>query len=311
MSKIDEAKEILKELGLPKQQQNELAAFTFLALCGIKPRVKWSKASRLSLKLSKGIIAFLKNVYFKTYAPNTRESIRKDVLHQFVQARIVDYNPDNPNLPVNSPNTHYAITAEAYEAIITFGTKAWKNGAHRFKSEVGELTKRYVKERKHLLVPVKLSNGETLKLSPGKHNIVQAAIIQDFAPRFAKGSELLYLGDTAKKDLYVEENILKELGIPITQHSKLPDVILFDRKKNWLYLIEAVTSRGTVSFKRIMELEELLKDCKVGKVYVTAFPDFAEFKKHSTKIAWETEVWVVDFPDHMIHFNGDRFMGPR
>ena len=168
MKKIDEAKEILKELGLPKQQQNELAAFTFLALCGIKPRVKWSKASRLSLKLSKGIIAFLKDVYSKTYAPNTRESIRKDVLHQFVQARIVDYNPDNPNLPVNSPNTHYAITAEAYEAIITFGTKAWKDGADRFKSEVGELTKRYVKERKHLLVPVKLSNGETLKLSPGK-----------------------------------------------------------------------------------------------------------------------------------------------
>lgn len=311
MKKIEEAKEILKELGLPKQQQNELAALTFLALCGIKPRDKWNQTSRLSLKLSKGIIVFLKEIYSKTYAPNTRESIRKDVLHQFVQARIVDYNPDNPKLPVNSPNTHYAITTEARDAIITFGTKAWKEGADRFKSEVGELTKRYVKERKQLLIPVKLSNGERLKLSPGKHNIVQAAIIQDFAPRFAKGSELLYLGDTAKKDLYVEEDILKELGIPITQHSKLPDVILFDRKKNWLYLIEAVTSRGTVSSKRIMELEELLKDCKVGKVYVTAFPDFAEFKKHSTKIAWETEVWVVDFPDHMIHFNGDRFMGPR
>lgn len=311
MKKIDEAKEILKELGLPKQQQNELAAFTLLALCGIRSRDKWSKTSRISLKLSKGIIAFLKDVYSKTYAPNTRESIRKEVLHQFVQARIVDYNPDNPKLPVNSPNTHYAITAEAYEAIITFGTKDWKDGAGRFKSKVGELTKRYVKERKHFLVPVKLSNGKTLKLSPGKHNIVQAAIIQDFAPRFAKGSELLYLGDTAKKDLYVEDDILKELGIPITQHSKLPDVVLFDRKKNWLYLIEAVTSRGPVSSKRIMELEELLKDCKVGRVYVTAFPDFAEFKKHSTKIAWETEVWVVDFPDHMIHFNGDRFMGPR
>ena len=120
MKKIDEAKEILKELGLPKQQQNELAAFTLLALCGIKPRDKWNKTSRLSLKLSKGIIAFLKDVYAKTYAPNTRESIRKDVLHQFVQARIVDYNPDNPILPVNSPNTHYAITTEAHEAAGVF-----------------------------------------------------------------------------------------------------------------------------------------------------------------------------------------------
>ncbi len=311
MKKVREAKEILKELGLPKQQQNDLAAFTLLALCGLKPRDNWSKTTRLSLKLSKGIIDFLKVFYSKEYAPNTRESIRKDVLHQFVQARILDYNPDNPKLPVNSPNTHYAITEEAREAIITFGTKAWKEGANRFKSEVGELTKRYLKERKQLLIPVKLNNGETLKLSPGKHNIVQAAIIQDFAPRFAAGSELLYLGDTAKKNLYVEDDILKELGIPITQHSKLPDVVLYDRKKNWLYLIEAVTTRGPVSPKRIIELEELLKDCKVGKVYVTAFPDFAEFKKHSTSIAWETEVWVVDFPEHMIHFNGDRFMGPR
>lgn len=131
----------------------------------IKPRDKWSQTSRLSLKLSKGIIAFLKEIYSKTYAPNTRESIRKDVLHQFVQARIVDYNPENPELPVNSPNTHYAITSEAQEAIITFGTKAWKKGAESFKSEVGELTKRYIKERKQLLIPVKLSNGETLKLS--------------------------------------------------------------------------------------------------------------------------------------------------
>ena len=102
-----------------------------------------------------------------------------------------------------------------------------------------------------------------------------------------------------------------EIGIPITEHSKLPDVVLFDREKNWLYLIEAVTSHGPVSPKRVVELEELLKDCKVGKVYVTAFPDFSEFKKHSTNIAWDTEVWLVDFPEHMIHFNGDRFVGPR
>ena len=140
---------------------------------------------------------------------------------------------------------------------------------------------------------------------------MQAAIVQDFAARFAQESEVLYLGDTANKDLYVDKKKLKELGIPIDEHSKLPDVVLFDTKKNWLFLIEAVTSHGPVSPKRVIELEELLKGCKAGKVYVSAFPDFAEFKKHSTNIAWETEVWVVDFPEHMIHFNGDRFMGPR
>ena len=311
MSRIDEAKEILKELGLPNAQQNEISAYTLIALCGIKPNYSWSKATRESLKVSKGIMAFFKNVYKKEYAPNTRETVRRQVLHQFVQARIADYNPDDPSLPVNSPNAHYAITTDAIEAIKTYGSKAWKEAAERFKSNVGELSKRYLKERKQILIPVKLSNGKTLKLSAGKHNVVQAAIIQDFASRFAKGSEVLYLGDTANKDLHVDKKALKELGIPITEHSKLPDVVLYDRKRNWLYLIEAVTSHGPVSPKRIFELEELLKDCKLGKVYVTAFPDFSEFKKHSTNIAWETEVWVVDFPEHMIHFNGDHFIGPR
>lgn len=311
MSKIDDAKEILKQLGLPAAQQNEISAFTLLAICRIKPRDSWSKATRTSLKVSKGIMAFCKDVYKREYAPNTRETFRRQVLHQFVQARIVDYNPDNPSLPVNSPNAHYAITTEALDAVKTFGTKAWKEETERFKSAVGELSKKYLKERKQTLIPVKLSNGKTLKLSAGKHNDVQAAIVQDFAARFAKGSAVLYLGDTANKDLYVDREGLKELGILITEHSKLPDVLLYDKKKNWIYLIEAVTSHGPVSPKRIVELEEMLKSCKSGKIYVSAFPDFAEFKRHSTNIAWETEVWVVDFPEHMIHFNGDKFLGPR
>lgn len=311
MSKIEEAKKILKELGLPIHQQNEISAYTLLALCGIRHSDSWSKATRTSLKVSKGIMAFCKEEYNKEYAPNTRETFRRQVLHQFVQARIVDYNPDNPSLPVNSPNAHYALTKEAHETISTFKSKNWKIASAKFKSEVGELSKRYLKERKQNLIPVKLSNGKTLKLSAGKHNEVQAAIIHDFAARFANGCEVLYLGDTANKDLYMDKKVLKELGVPITEHSKLPDVVLFDRKRNWLFLIEAVTSHGPVSPKRIIELEELLINCNAGKVFVSAFPDFSEFKKHTTNIAWETEVWVVDFPEHMIHFNGDRFMGPR
>lgn len=122
---------------------------------------------------------------------------------------------------------------------------------------------------------------------------------------------MLYLGDTAKKDLFLDADNLAGLGIPIDQHSKLPDVVIYDERRNWLFLIEAVTSHGPVSPKRLLELEELLKGCQAGKVYVTAFPNMAEFKKHSNNIAWETEVWLAEIPDHMIHFNGDRFLGPR
>lgn len=311
MNKIEESQEILRALGLPPAQCNEMAALTFLALCQIKDNDKWIAAKRQSLGVTKGIMAFVNQHYGKLYAPNTRETFRRNVLHQFVQARIVDYNPDNPSLPVNSPKAHYALTKDVLDVVRAYKTKSWTNSLGKFIESVGKLSEVYLKERELILIPVSLQSGEILRLSAGKHNEVQAAIVQQFAPRFTNGGTLLYLGDTAKKDLFVNEDGLKELGIPIDQHSKLPDVIIFDSKRNWLFLIEAVTSHGPISPKRLMELEEFLKSCKSGKVYITAFPDMLEFKRHSTQIAWDTEVWLMDVPDHMIHFNGDRFIGPR
>jgi adenine-specific DNA-methyltransferase len=127
----------------------------------------------------------------------------------------------------------------------------------------------------------------------------------------------LYIGDTASsrkeggKLMYLESDYLEGLGVPPMSHDKLPDVVVYDEKRKWLFLIEAVTSHGPVSPKRWIELEQAFKDCKVGLVYVTAFPDRAEFRKNAADIAWETEVWIADNPDHMIHFNGDRFLGPH
>ena len=311
MSKIEEAQEILKALGLPSAQYNEMAALTFLAVCNIKENDKWAKATRQSLGVTKGIMNFVNENYGKSYAPNTRETFRRQVLHQFVQARVVDYNPDNPSLPVNSPRAHYALTYEVLDVVKTYKTRNWKKALKNFIDKVGKLSEVYLKDRELIQSPVVLQNGQILKLSAGKHNEVQAAIVEQFATRFANGGTLLYLGDTAKKDLFIDAKGLKDLGIPIDQHSKLPDVVIFDHIRNWLFLIEAVTSHGPVSPKRLLELEEFLKNCKVGKVYVTAFPDMSEFKKHSNSIAWETEVWLMEVPDHMIHFNGDRFIGPR
>ena len=122
---------------------------------------------------------------------------------------------------------------------------------------------------------------------------------------------MLYLGDTANKDLYKLDDELEKIGIPITQHDKLPDVVLYDSSKNWLYLCEAVTSHGPVSPKRYIELEEMLENCACGKIYVSCFLDKQTYKTFMDDIAWETEVWIANQPTHMIHLNGDRFMGPR
>ncbi len=311
MTKVEEAQAILCELGLPDAQQNEISAFTLLALCNIKETDRWSDVKKQSLGVSKGIMSFISTNYQREYAPNTRETVRRQVLHQFVQAGIVDYNPDLPDLPVNSPRAHYALSDIALVTIKTFRTKKWTRFVRLFKDQVGELKDKYRKNRGMARVPIHLPNGEIFRLSPGIHNEVIAAIVEDFIPRFVHNASLLYFGDTENKDLFINQEKLELIGIPISEHSKLPDVVIFDETKNWLYLIEAVTSHGPMSPKRIFELEEFLKNCGTGKIYVSAFLDFSGFKKHTNNIAWDTEVWIKEFPEHMIHFNGDRFLGPR
>jgi hypothetical protein len=311
MKKIEEAQAILEALGVPRAQRNEISALTLLALAGIEPGTAWKKATKKSLGVSKGIMAFIFDKYGKNYAPNTRETVRRQVLHQFVQARIADYNPDAPALPVNSPRAHYAISDVALQVVRAYGSPKWKKEVKWFVDHVGTLQEKYLGKRKYDLVPVTLSDGTELFLSAGKHNEVQAAVIQEFAPRFAPGAQVLYLGDTAKKDFLLNVEVLKQMGVPMDNHSKLPDLVIYDAKKRWLYLIEVVTSHGPMSPKRMVELEKLFSECDAGTIYVTAFPDYSEFKKHINEIAWETEVWIAEIPDHLIHFNGDRFMGPR
>jgi len=80
---------------------------------------------------------------------------------------------------------------------------------------------------------------------------------------------------------------------------------------NWLLLIEAVTSHGPVDPKRHAELALLFAHSTPGLVYVTAFPDRQTMARYLGDISWETEVWIADAPDHLIHFNGENFFGPH
>ncbi len=309
MATVNEAKEILKALGLPPAQQTDIAAYTLLALAGLTPKTPWSASQRRSIRIH-DVLQYTEKIFKKTYAENTRETVRRQVLHQFEQARLVDRNPDEPGLPTNSPRTCYALSESALSAIRAFGSKAFTAEVRRFTRSHGALLEVYAADRKMHRVPVKLEDGTEYMLSPGKHNEVQAAIVEQFAPRFAPGSTLLYLGDTAKKTMIVSEEVLTSIGVTITKHDKLPDVVLYSTESNRLYLIEAVTSHGPVSPKRKFELEQLLSECTAERVYVSAFPDFTEFKKHIANVAWETEVWIVEVPGHMIHFNGDKFLRP-
>jgi adenine-specific DNA-methyltransferase len=309
MSKREDALEILKSLGLPRQQQNERSCLTLLALAGLTEDQPWSATSR-PLHRTVDIMEWMREKYEKDYKPNSRETIRRQTIHQFEQARLINRNPDDPSRPTNSGDTRYQLTEDAADVLRAFDSRTFSKKCEQFLERHGSLTKAYERARNLLKVPVTLPDGSKVELSPGVHNELQRLIIEEFAPRFAQGSVALYLGDTAQKRLLVATKHLKALNIPEMNHDKLPDVVLYDKKRKWLFLIEAVTTHGPVSPKRHAELEAMLKDCPAGRVYVTAFLDFTGFKKYASEIVWESEVWVAEFPDHMIHFNGDKFLGP-
>lgn len=311
MGKMQDAQEILQTLGLPKRQQNELSALTLLVLAQLSEEDDWTNAVPARLGISE-MMDEMAERYDRRYAENTRESVRKNVIHQFVQAALVERNPDNPSLPTNSPNTHYALTKEAVQTLRSYGTDQWENAASQFLDEQRSLIERYQQKRDQERVPLTLPSGETYSLSPGAHNKLQVAIIEEFGPRFAPGAEVLYVGDTANKTLHLDEAGFRALSIPVPAKEKLPDVVLYAPDEHWIYFIEAVTSRGPVSPKRQVEIKQLiLSQTTAAPIFVSAFPDFSTFRTFIGDIAWETEVWIADRPSHMIHFNGDKFVGPH
>ncbi|CEO39414.1 BsuBI/PstI family type II restriction endonuclease [Photobacterium kishitanii] len=315
--KLEQAKEILKALGLPSQQYNDRSGWVFLSLANVRAEDDWSAATAPLLP-TVSIMDFIRTEYDKDYKPNSRETIRRQTLHQFDQAQIVDRNRDDPARATNSKDNNYSLNQPIIDILHAYPNGNWKELVKVFSDAVPTLQAQYERTIEKEKIPVKLPNGMEIKLSPGAHNQLHADIVHEFCPRFVKeGGKVLYIGDTASsrneggKHMILEKEYLESLNVPPMSHDKLPDVVVYDVERKWLFLIEAVTSHGPVSPKRWLELEEALKGCKVGRVYVTAFPHRNEFRKNAADIAWETEVWIADNPDHMIHFNGDRFMGPH
>jgi hypothetical protein len=315
--KLQQAKEILKVLGMPKTQYNDRSGWVLLALSNIKPENSWDKANS-PLLATVNIMQFIREFYKKDYKPNSRETIRRQTLQQFEQARILDRNRDDPSRPTNSKDNNYSLNESILAVLREYPTSEWMKKVNEYKKNITDLKSLYAKSLNKEKIPITLPNGKEISLSPGKHNQLHADIVHEFCSRFiGKGGRLLYLGDTASsrdeggKLMILEKKYLEAIGVFPMSHDKLPDVVVFDEIRNWLFLIEAVTSHGPVSPKRWVELEEEFSNSKVDRVYVSAFPDRAEFRRNAADIAWETEVWIADNPDHMVHFNGDNFLGPH
>ena len=307
--KIDEALEIIRALGMPRGQQNERSALTLLAILDLKPSGSWDNLKKPLMGITP-IMDYCREHYGREYAPNTRETFRRQTMHQFVEAGIALYNPDQPLRPINSPDACYQISPEAHEVIRTFGTDSWQAMLPKYLKEKGALAEKWAKHRKVQMIPVQIAKDQEITLTPGEHSNLIKQALMEFAPRFAPNSEVIYVGDTGSKGLYLQKNRLASLGVEIDPHGKMPDVVLYFVEKDWLLLIEAVTSHGPVDAKRHNELGVLFAGSKAGLIYVTAFPDRSIMRRYLSEISWETEVWCADAPDHLIHFNGERFLGP-
>ncbi|MGE5114536.1 MAG: BsuBI/PstI family type II restriction endonuclease [Acidobacteriaceae bacterium] len=307
--KIDEASSILRDLGIPREQQNERSALTFLALLDLKPDTPWAEA-RDPLMGIRPMMDYFRDHYGKVYAENTRESVRRFTIHQFLDAGIVVQNPDDPNRPTNSQKNVYQIEAGLLKLLRTYGTPEWEKGLKTHLASIETLKTKYAQEREMKRIPIEVAPGKTITLSPGGQNVLVEKIIEDFCGYFVSGGKLLYVGDTDEKWAYFDEQALTDLGVKIESHGKMPDVVVHHTAKNWLVLIEAVTSHGPVNPKRHGELKKLFKGSKAGLVFVTTFLDRKAMNKYLGDISWETEVWVAEAPTHLIHFNGERFLGP-
>jgi type II restriction enzyme len=307
--RIAEAQEVLRALNFDRERYNERSALVFLALLDLPPVRSWADATNPMIGVTP-IMDWLRETYDKDYKPNTRETVRRQTLHQFAEGALVLQNPDEPDRAVNSPKWCYQIAPRALQVLREYGTSRFETRLREYLAEVPGLKAAYDRARDMHRIPVTLPDGSTETLSPGGQNVLIKQMIEDFCGYFTPGGQVWYVGDADEKWMIFEEERFAELGVSVKSHGKMPDLVVYLLDRNWLVLLEAASSHGPVDGKRRGELQNLFDGSTAGLVYVSCFPSRDEMRKYLHQIAWETEVWCADNPTHLIHFNGERFLGP-
>ncbi len=308
---INEALDILESVGIPMNTKSERGlermAICFLAVADVTK--DWSKAKEKTNLKSRDIINFVNKNFEEKISSGSYDDIRRKDLKLLVLADIIVNSGVAKGSDTNDPTRGYALHPDFRELILVYNTKNWNKSLKEFTKNKPTLSDILSRKRDMEKIPVTLPNGKPLELSLGQHNVLQKAIIDEFLPRFGSDCSVLYIGDTSNKSLHIEKEELKKLNFFELSHDKLPDIVAYSKKNNWLYLIEAVYSSGPMSETRVLELKKMLKDCKAELIFVTAFLTRTEFRKWMIDIAWESEVWTSDHPDHLVHFNGHKFLG--
>jgi hypothetical protein len=307
--KLKDAITILRGMGYGAKQSNEVAGYVLLAMLDLGPYDPWENAQS-PLRGITPIIDFVAEKYRNRYAPNTRETIRDEAVKYFVEEGLLIKNPDDASRPTNSGKTVYQIEPTALNLCRAFKTGTWGSTLARYLTAKENIKRELQRARDIARIPVRLPNGKEITLSPGGQNPLIKEFIEQFCTRFVPGGVVLYVGDAENKFQHFETEYFARVGVLIDSAAKMPDVVIHDSKRGWLVIGEAVTSAGVVDGKRRRELKELFAGFRSGIVFVTAFEDREAMGRFLSQISWETEVWIAADPDHVVHFNGERFLGP-
>jgi len=161
--RIREALSILQILNVPRAQQNDRSALTLLALLNLKANTKWSEANSTLIGVTE-MMDYFRDYFGINYAPNTRETVRRQTIHQFMQIGLVLANPDNPSRPINSPKTRYLIDESALKLFRSFETSDWDGNLRDYIRKATSLNNLQVRERSMPMIPVSLPDGEGMFL---------------------------------------------------------------------------------------------------------------------------------------------------
>lgn len=306
---IESARVFLSDTGMDDERSNERSARVLLALAHLTVGDPWADATN-NLYTLREIMDWIDEKLGYHYKPNSRETIRRFTLHQFMQTGFVEYNFDQPDRPTNSPKSNYRISPLALALIRAIGTDVYAEKRSLFFERSATWKELQSEPRKMAMVPISLPEGGEIHLSPGGQNDLIKSIIEVFCPRFAKGGTVLFIGDTSKENEVIDQELMDQIGVVLPVRGKEPDVIVWREDKNWLYLLEACSSHGPVDVTRKNELKQLFGSTGHELVLVSCFPSRSVMRKYLDQLAWETEVWCADTPDHLIHFDGEKFLGP-
>lgn len=316
--KIWEALEILLAVKVPlndlTHRRLEKTAMAFLAVANLKPNSDWSEcgnAIKSPILRTREIITFMNEHYEENISSGSYDDIRRKDLIRVVGMELVKKSAKNPDADTNDGTRGYAVSESFSKLAQSFGTNSWHTKLAEFPLDE-KYNQQFHTSRKMAKLSVSIAPSVKIDLDDGPHNKIQKAIIEEFLPRYGYNAKILYVGDTSEKTLLKFNEEMQKIGLNIEDRGMLPDIVAYSTQKKWLYLIEAVHSSNPLSPERCIELRRtVLSDYKSGVVYVTAFLSMKDATKWLGQIAWETEVWLADTPDHLIHFNGGKFLGPH